>query len=498
MLRSLRTRLALLFAGTLLLATVIAGAASIRLYQIYNRDQTTQELRGQVGAIADYYTCALQARFGVVDAGGDGAAAPVVTGCVQTQDRPGNDDRPPRSPPRATANQLEQISGSRIYWIGDASLDPDAPQNLRNAGVQPPPFDWHTLEVDDRPTFEFTPSGDDRTFIGVAAPVIVQGQSLGAVALAKPLSDINNAWTDVTGRLAAGTAIGLLVAFFLAAFFSRRITRPLRVIGAAADRVAQGDLEVNVVGNRTSDDELGQLAQRFQGMVDRLREVDELERNFLMRVTHELRTPVTAISGHVQAMNEGLVGPEELDTSLAAVNEEVRRIGRLVDDLLDLTRLEAHQFRLVREEVGLEALLEQAATAFREKARSNKVQFDALVAGAPTVLSDGDRVLQIVTNLLDNAFRWTPTKGTVTLSYAAANGTAAIHVSDTGPGIPVRDQEAVFHPFYSRRGEGGTGLGLSIGRELAHALGGRLTVDSDVGEGTTFTLSLPSGPGSLR
>ena len=285
----------------------------------------------------------------------------------------------------------------------------------------------------------------------------------------------------MAGRVAVGTALGVFVAFLLAAFFSRRITRPLRRIGAAADRVAQGDLEVNVVGPNTGDDELGQLAKRFQGMVDRLREVDELERNFLMRVTHELRTPVTAISGHVQALNEGLVEPDELDASLAAVSEEVRRIGRLVDDLLDLTRLEAHQFRLVREEVGLESLLDQAATSFREKARVNDVQFDALTTGAPTVLSDGDRVLQVVTNLLDNAFRWTPRSGTVTLSYSAVNGNAAIHVSDTGPGIPKNDQDAVFHPFYSRRGEGGTGLGLSIGRELAHALGGRLTVESEVG-----------------
>ena len=306
---------------------------------------------------------------------------------------------------------------------------------------------------------------------------------VGAVVLAKPLADINNAWKNVVGRVAVGTALGVFVAFLLAAFFSRRITRPLRRIGAAADRVAQGDLEVNVVGPNTGDDELGQLAKRFQGMVDRLREVDELERNFLMRVTHELRTPVTAISGHVQALNEGLVEPDELDASLAAVSEEVRRIGRLVDDLLDLTRLEAHQFRLVREEVGLESLLDQAATSFREKARVNDVQFDALTTGAPTVLSDGDRVLQVVTNLLDNAFRWTPRSGTVTLSYSAVNGNAAIHVSDTGPGIPKNDQDAVFHPFYSRRGEGGTGLGLSIGRELAHALGGRLTVESEVGAG---------------
>jgi signal transduction histidine kinase len=475
MLRSLRTRLALLFAGTLLLATVIAGAASIRLYQSYNRDQTASELRSQAGGVAAYYAKA------VVESYGGGSKAPSTV----------------------TAGQFQDICGCRLYYDGAFPLFPEVPKNLANAGVGAN-TNWESLNPADRRTFEFRPPGDDRTFIGIAAPVVPslskgeQGQAIGAVVLAKPLADVNSAWTKVAGRVAAGTGIGLIVAFFLATLVARRITRPLKEIGAAADRVARGDLEVNVVGRGTADDELGQLAQRFQGMVDRLREVDELERNFLMRVTHELRTPVTAISGHVQAMNEGLVGPEDLDASLTAVGEEVRRIGRLVDDLLDLTRLEAHQFRLVREEVGLEALLEQAASSFRDRARANDVDFDALTGGAPTILSDGDRVLQIVSNLLDNAFRWTPRKGIVTLSYAAANGTTAIHVSDTGPGIPHADQDAVFHPFYSRRGEGGTGLGLSIGRELAHALGGRLTVESEPGQGTTFTLSLPASAGNGR
>ena len=248
---------------------------------------------------------------------------------------------------------------------------------------------------------------------------------------------------------------------------------------------------MNVIGKRTSDDELGQLATRFQGMVDRLREVDELERNFLMRVTHELRTPLTAISGHVQALAEGVVGPDDLDESLAAVNEEVRRLDRLVGDLLDLTRLEAHQFRVVSEEVGLAALLERAAASFREKARTNDVIFHTPIDEAPTIITDGDRVLQIVNNLLDNAFRWTPRGGTVQLGCTNSNGIAAISVSDTGRGIPPAEREAVFHPFYSRRGEGGTGLGLSIARELATALGGRLSVESEPGQGSTFTLSLP-------
>jgi signal transduction histidine kinase len=461
MLRSLRTRLTLLFAGTLLLATVIAGAASIRLYQSYNRDQTTSELRKQVGGAAQYFDNA-EASYGT------------TTGSAPT---------------RITVKQMEKICGCDLLYAGGIPLFANVDKLIKFSGVK---LNWLSMKPDDRVTFRFVPPHSNHTYIGVAAPVVLKGQPVGAVVMAKPLADVNSAWTKVAGRVAIGTGIGLLVAFILATFVARRITRPLKELGAAADRVARGDLEVHVAGDRTSDDELGQLAHRFQGMVDRLREVDELERNFLMRVTHELRTPVTAISGHVQAMNEGLVGPEDMDTSLDAVGEEVRRIGRLVDDLLDLTRLEAHQFRLVREEVGLEALLEQAAASFRDRARANEVSFDTPIAGAPTILSDGDRVLQIVSNLLDNAFRWTPRRGTVTLSYATANSTAAIHISDTGPGIPAADQDAVFHPFYSRRGEGGTGLGLSIGRELAHALGGRLTVDSEVGQGTTFTLSLPS------
>src|SRR4029078_9380022 len=214
-------------------------------------------------------------------------------------------------------------------------------------------------------------TGGTRESTGVGAPIRSGSQTVGEVVLGRPLADVNNAWKNIIGLVGVGLAVGLAVALILATYVARRITQPLRVIGSAADKVARGDLDVNVIGKRSSDDELGQLAIRFPGMGDRLREVDELERNFLMRVTHELRTPLTAISGHVQAVTEGVVGPDELDESLEAVNEEVRRLDRPGGDPVDLTRLEAHQFRVVREEVGLEALLEQAAASFRAEARTN-------------------------------------------------------------------------------------------------------------------------------
>jgi len=462
MLQSLRARLAFLFAGTLVLATVIAAVVVVSLYQSYNQDQTVSQLRKQVAGLQQYYQALFdKSRTGKV-----------------------------RGPQVITSTTFETVTAANVFYTGPPLFQgaPTSTRTLRDAGI-PPNFDLQPEEQQVYPSFK--PNGATREYIGVGAPIFSGTQNVGEVVLGRPLADVNNAWKNIIGLVGVGLAVGLAVALILATYVARRITHPLRVIGSAADKVARGDLDVNVVGKRNSDDELGQLATRFQGMVDRLREVDELERNFLMRVTHELRTPLTAISGHVQAVTEGVVGPGELDESLEAVNEEVRRLDRLVGDLLDLTRLEAHQFRVVREEVGLEALLEQAAGAFREKARAFDIDFETPIEGAPTVITDGDRVLQIVNNLLDNAFRWTPRGGRVELGCVTSNGIAAIKVTDTGRGIAPAEREAVFHPFYSRRGEGGTGLGLSISRELASALGGRLSVESEPGHGSTFTLSLP-------
>jgi signal transduction histidine kinase len=440
---------------------VIASVVVVGLYQSYNRDQTEAALRKQVEGVASYYQGAFFGTFGKAR-------------------------KPP--PGKITVPVFNRVSDAKLYYSGPKLFPVPGARNLKTVV---PDLNPGSLSRASRPVYTFMPPGASTTYIGVGAPIMSGAQPIGVVVLAKPLADVNNAWKNVIGLVAAGVAVGLIVAIILATYVARRITQPLRVLGSAADKVARGDLDVNVIGKRTSDDELGQLATRFQGMVDRLREVDELERNFLMRVTHELRTPLTAIAGHVQAVSDGVVDPEDMEDSMVAVNEEVRRLDRLVNDLLDLTRLESHQFRVVSEEVGLAALLEQAAAAFREKARANEIDFQTDIANAPTVITDGDRVLQIVTNLLDNAFRWTPRAGSVRLGCLTSSGIAAVTVSDSGPGIAPADLQSVFHPFYSRRGEGGTGLGLSIARELAGALGGRLAVESELGKGTTFTLALP-------
>ena len=242
-----------------------------------------------------------------------------------------------------------------------------------------------------------------------------------------------------------------------------------------------------------SGDEIGHLAERFREMAARLAEADERERSFLMSVSHELRTPLTAIRGHVDALREGVVeDPELRSESLDVIALEADRLSRLVGDILDLAKLDAHRFTLLQEEVDMQALCEQAYTAFSEEARRRAIDYQRDVEAQPVIVTDGDRVLQIISNLLQNAFRWTPDGGRIGLSLEQANGNVQVAIDDTGPGITADERERIFRPFVSRDGAGGTGLGLAIARELAAALGGRIDLESEPGRGSRFLLVLPS------
>jgi signal transduction histidine kinase len=262
------------------------------------------------------------------------------------------------------------------------------------------------------------------------------------------------------------------------------------LLSDAADAVARGERDPALPQNAPG--ELGHLTERFSEMASRLAEVEEMERNFLMSVSHELRTPLTAIRGHVAAILEGVVvEPADRTSSLETVELEAQRLQRLVGDILDLAKLDTHRFTVTTEEVDMAALLEQAFERYREEAAQRSIDYRQDVDAAPVIVSDGDRVLQIVGNLLSNAFHATPDGGTISLALAQQNGTVHVAVEDNGPGIPPELRERLFRPFISQTG-GGTGLGLAIARELSVALGGRLELESEVGKGSRFELVLPA------
>jgi signal transduction histidine kinase len=202
---------------------------------------------------------------------------------------------------------------------------------------------------------------------------------------------------------------------------------------------------------------------------------------------------LTAIRGHVEALREGIAAdPVVRAASLDMIASETARLERLVGDVLDLAKLEAHRFTLLTEEVEMERLCEQAYAAFGEEARRRGIEYEKHFEANPTIVSDGDRVLQIISNLLTNAFRWTPDGGKVELELAASNGRVSVAVDDTGPGVPATERERIFRPFWSRD-DSGTGLGLAIAHELAAALGGSIELQSEPGRGSRFELVLPAG-----
>jgi two-component system sensor histidine kinase BaeS len=461
MLGSLRFRVPALFLLGIVLFGLVAAAIALRLFSGYTEDRSVQELRREARGIAALYA---DAALRAADEG-----APV---------------------PDFVAGTLEDATGDDLYYFG-VSPFPGQDSGLQQLGAADVPDEVRDLKR--QVTFEFTPPGEDRTFLAVAVPLRLEPdtQPLGAIVVGKPRTDLRDQWVPLAQRLALAFLVGAVIAGLLGWWLSRRITNPVLALSDAADEIAEGNYEVRVPEGRR--DEIGHLSRRFNQMAATLAATEQRERQFLMSVSHELRTPLTAIKGHVDALRDGLIEePELVHASLDVVAAEAVRLERLVGDVLDLAKLNAHRFTVRAEEVDMQRLVEQAYGSFQEEARRREIDYQLVEDGrAPTIVTDGDRVLQVVSNLLANAFRWTPDGGRVELQAATDNGTLRVDVSDSGPGIRIEEREAIFVPFISKDHHG-TGLGLPIARELALALGGRLELDSEVGKGSRFRLVLPA------
>ncbi|MBA2361661.1 MAG: HAMP domain-containing histidine kinase [Actinobacteria bacterium] len=458
MFRSLRFRLPAFFLAGAALAGLVSTLIALGLFQDYTEDRLVAELRREAQGLTVLF--ADQARR------------------VQDEDR---------LPIPLVPKRLEQASGSRLYYVGLRIFF------RQRSGFRPIPADAVEWKDGRIRTFEFTPPGASREYFAVSSPLRLGRRSppFGALVVAKPKAELRDRWLTLAERLALAGMVGILVAGALAWYLSRRITQPVLALSDAADRIAGGNYDVPKV---QASGEIGHLAERFDQMAARLREAEELERNFLMTVSHELRTPLTAIRGHVEALREGVAQTEEMRTlSLDVIAAESRRLERLVGDVLDLAKLDARRFTLHREEVDMAALLERAYSNFAEEARRRGIDYEREITAQPVIVADGDRVLQIISNLLANAFRWTPDGGRVELQLDAHDGVISVAVGDSGPGISPEEQERIFRPFWTRDGTG-TGLGLAIARELAVAHGGRIELESTPGEGTRFELVLPVAP----
>jgi histidine kinase len=287
----------------------------------------------------------------------------------------------------------------------------------------------------------------------------------------------------------------MLAALTLSILFSRSVVAPVLAMSHATQRIADGryDERVQVVGA----DELAGLALRFNQMAEKLDQVESMRRRLIGDVSHELRTPLTAIKGSMEGLMDGVLPAN--DETFGQIHAEADRLNRLVDDLQELSRVEAHAYELNFQSVEISSIARTVAKRLSPQFESKHISLDLeLAPDLPHVLADEDRAIQILTNLTGNALQYTPEGGRITISAKRLNGEVQISVRDTGVGIPPEHLSHIFDRFYrvdksrSRQAGGGSGIGLTIARALVEAHAGRIWVESaGDGQGSTFSLTLP-------
>ena len=286
-------------------------------------------------------------------------------------------------------------------------------------------------------------------------------------------------------------------AILLSFLFSRNVIAAVQSMSLATQRIAEGRYEERVQIN--GEDELAQLAARFNQMAEKLSQVESMRRRLIGDVSHELRTPLTAIKGSMEGLIDGVLPAN--DETYQQIHAEADRLNRLVDDLQELSRVESRAYELDIRSLDVSALVQTVIKRLAAKAQAKRISFNLeLDPDLPPALTNEDRAIQVLTNLTGNALQYTQEGGKVTIVARHVNNEIQISVHDTGIGITAEHLSRIFDRFYrvdksrSRQSGGGSGIGLTIARALVEAHGGRIWVESAGEEqGSTFTFTLPVG-----
>lgn len=325
-------------------------------------------------------------------------------------------------------------------------------------------------------------------------PVVAGGKTVGTVVISFPPASQSAAWQARDAILQAvglGAAAAVALAAAAALLVSRRTTRPLTALAAAAGAVGRGEPDAEKL-LRPGPGELGQVSAAFAAMARRLRHEDQLRRDMVADIAHELRTPVTILQGGTEELLDGIAAPTP--GRLTSLHDETLRLGRLVDDLATLAAAQAAALTLHKAPADLGKIASGAADALAPQLAEAGLRLNLDTAPAVAV-ADEARITQVATNLLTNAVKYTPPGGQVTVTTRAEDGAARLTVADTGPGIPAADLPHVFERFWRGAGaktRSGAGIGLAVVAELAAAHGGTVTAASPPGSGAIFTVTLPA------
>lgn len=364
-----------------------------------------------------------------------------------------------------------------------------------NLGEQSLPLDADTLRrtLQGESVLATARAGNTRVRI-YSTPLVVLRNIVGTVQVGASLRSVDATLRRVAGLLGAGTLLAVAIAGAVGYALARAALHPIDEVTQAALRISRAEDLSRRLPEPSVQDEVGRLTATFNEMLGRLDNLFRAQQHLVADVSHELRTPLTTIQGNLDLLRRGaLDDPEARREAIRAIEAEIGAMSRLVADLLLLAQADAG-VKLEFRPVELDTLLLDVYRQAQTLARGVKVRLgeedQALVMGDP------DRLRQLLLNLVDNALKYTPAGGEVTLSLQREPGWVCIAVSDTGIGIPPEDLPHIFERFYRSdkartRGKGGTGLGLAIAKWIAEAHNGRITVESAPNRGSTFTVWLP-------
>ena len=409
-----------------------------------------------------------------------------------------------------TVERVPGVWGSRIAFEGmdiAAGTKPDRTLAAAGRREERPPLFWQPIaEETPSETADGLSSSSTRT---VTVPIRNGEQILGYVALSNGIDFAAESLPTIRRALAtAGLGVGLL-AVFVGLFVGQGLTSPLAALGAAARRMSSGDLSARAPVSGT--DEIGELAAQFNQMAERLQvSFDQLAaerdalRHFIADASHELRTPITALKTFVELLQGPAARDQEAQTEFLAESQiQLDRLTWITENLLDLSRLDAHLVQLDVDRHDAGDLIREVVASFRVVAQERGAALALQVPATPAlVVCDRSRIELALSNLIDNALKYTPAGGAVTVGAAAEEQTVRLWVADTGPGISEQDLPHIFDRFYRGRNgtahANGSGLGLAIAQSVAKAHDGRIEVESKPGHGSRFDLILPARSLSSR
>ncbi len=427
--------------------------------------------------------------------------------------------RPDSSRLQAMARELGRQAGGRVTVIArtgkvlaDSAVPDDAIARLENHGTRP---EVARALADGRGTDVRLSETTGQRLIYLALKVTPAGSAPPhVVRLALPLTLLEQRVHELQRTLAIAFDVAFLVSVIVSFLIAGSLTRPLQEIAVVARQLTGGALGQRI--QTRSDDEVGVLASTLNQMTDQmdrditaLRRLEQVRKDFVANVSHELRTPLTSIKGYVEALLDGAKdNPEEAVRFLQIILKQSDRLDLILEDLLQLSQIESGLVRFKREPVHLGALVERTFPLIKPMADKKRQSLAVAVpSDLPPVSGDEDRLVQVLTNLLDNAVKYTPEDGSIIVTGRRAAravdepAQVELSVADTGIGIPEADRPRVFERFYRvdkarSRELGGTGLGLSIVKHIVEGHGGRIWMEANQPAGSRFVLRLPVASGT--